>query len=220
VQRLADCTFPAKFYKEGVGALGIVVYSDFLCPWCYNVTVRMRRLEAEFGAQIEIDWRTYLLRPVRKEGRDPDRFRAYTQSWRIPAAEDDAGTFRTWEGAAPPPTHSTPAHIVAKAAAALGPDAGRRMHDRLLVAYFAENLDISATNNLRALWLELELPALAFPDLDDPERVQTVLDEHAEAVALGLTGVPAARLRDNPAFVTGALPYAMYQRWVERHLSN
>ena len=198
--------------------LGIVVYSDFLCPWCYNVTVRMRRLEAEFGGRIEIEWRAYLLRPVHKTGRDLERFRAYTEGWRVPAAEDDAGTFRTWKGNTPPPTHSLPAHIVAKAATALGPAAGRRMHDRLLAAYFAENRDISAAAGLQELWAELALPAAAFPDLDDPARVQTVQGEHAEAIALGLTGVPAARLRDNPAFVTGALPYAMYQRWVERHL--
>jgi predicted DsbA family dithiol-disulfide isomerase len=201
-----------------VSVLGIVVYSDFLCPWCYNVTVRMRRLEAEFGAQIDIEWRTYLLRPLRKAGRNPERFRLYTEGWRVPAAEDDAGTFRAWQGGAPPPTHSVPAHVVAKAAAALGPVAGRKLHDRLLAAYFAENRDISAADELRELWLELDLPAAAFPEIDDPARVQAVLDEHAEAEALGLTGVPAAHLRNNPAFVTGALPYAMYQRWVERHL--
>ena len=45
--------------------LEIVAYSDFLCPWCYNFTVRMRRLEDEFGDRIRIHWHTYLLRPER-----------------------------------------------------------------------------------------------------------------------------------------------------------
>ena len=79
--------------------LGIVVYSDFLCPWCYNVTVRMRRLEAEFAGRIELEWRTYLLRPVKKTGRDAERFRRYTEGWQRPAAEEDAGTFRPWSAA-------------------------------------------------------------------------------------------------------------------------
>lgn len=200
--------------------LGIVVYSDFLCPWCYNVTVRMRRLEAEFAGRIELEWRTYLLRPKKKEGRDAERFRRYTEGWQRPAAEEDAGTFQTWSGAEPPPTHSVPPHIVARAARGISTAAERRIHDRLLLAYFGESRDISSTRVLAGLWEEAGLAASDFPDLDSPEREAEIRTEHAESVELGLTGVPAARLRENPAFVTGALPYAMYRRWVERHLPH
>ena len=200
--------------------LGIVVYSDFLCPWCYNVTVRMRRLEAEFAGRIELEWRTYLLRPVKKTGRDAERFRRYTEGWQRPAAEEDAGTFRPWSGEEPPPTHSVPAHIVARTARELGEEQERRVHDRLLLAYFGESRDISNAEVLAELWAETGLAPDEFPDLEAPELEAEIRAEHAESVELGLTGVPAARLRDNPAFVTGALPYAMYRRWVERHLPS
>ena len=198
--------------------LGIIVYSDFLCPWCYNVTVRMRRLEKEFGDRIDLQWRAYLLRPTHREPRDLERFRSYTQGWRRPGEEEDAGIFQPWTGDSPPPTHSIPAHIAAKAAKELGHEQSRQLHDRLLRAYFAESRDISSAEVLQELWNKLDLPASTFPDIEDPAQQEVVLGEHRDAVELGLTGVPAARLADNPAFVTGALPYAMYQRWVERHL--
>ena len=198
--------------------LEIVAYSDFLCPWCYNFTVRMRRLEDEFGDRIRIHWHTYLLRPEPRGKRDPERFREYTRGWQRPAAEEDAGSFQTWSGQNPPPSHSIPPHIVAKAAEALAPIAARKLHDGLLAAYFTQSRDISSSDVLRELWSGAGLPDDKFPDLADPAAIEMVRKEHADAVALGLTGVPAARLAQNPAFVTGALPYAMYHRWVERHL--
>ena len=198
--------------------LEIIAYSDFLCPWCYNFTVRMRRLEKEFGNQIQIDWRAYLLRPTPRSGQDPDRFRRYTEGWQRPASEEDAGQFQPWAGTDTPPSHSIPPHIVAKAAEATTLPEAKTLHDNLLKAYFTDSRDISSTAVLRQLWDVSGLPLIRFPDLQDPLAIASVAEEHRESLALGLTGVPAARLAQNPAFVTGALPYAMYQRWVKRHL--
>ena len=121
-----------------MSAVRLVAYSDYLCPWCYNASVRLHRLADEDG-ELTIEWRSYLLRPSAGRGRDLERFRAYTESWRRPAAEEDSGEFRTWTGDEGPPSHSIPAHLASKAAAELGEDAFRRFHDRLLRAYFAEN---------------------------------------------------------------------------------
>jgi len=198
--------------------LEIIAYSDFLCPWCFNFSVRMRRLEREFGDQIHIHWRTYLLRPEPRSGRDSERFREYTRGWQRPAAEEDAGQFRTWTGDAPPPSHSIPAHIAAKAAETISSAGAKTLHDNLLSAYFSQSRDISSHEVLSDLWAQAGLPAETFPELNNPALIEAIQSEHAEALALGLTGVPAARLAKNPAFVTGALPYAMYRRWVERHL--
>ena len=148
--------------------LEIVAYSDFLCPWCYNFTVRMRRLEEEFGDRIRIHWHTYLLRPEPRGQRDPERFREYTRGWQRPAAEEDAGSFQTWSGENPPPSHSIPPHIVAKAAEAIEPMQARALHDGLLDAYFSQSRDISNTEVLHELWLGAGLPAEKFPDLADP----------------------------------------------------
>lgn len=195
--------------------LRFVVYSDYLCPWCYNASRRLHRLEAELP-DIEITWKSYLLRPRPAANRDLEQFRRYTESWQRPAADPDAGAFRVWSTDAGPPTHSVPAHLVAKAAAELGRDAFRAVHDRLLVAYFEDNRDISDSDTLRAIWADAGLPEADFARRDDPALLERVLADHAEALEMGANGVPAIRQEGRDAAVTGALPYEAYLRWVQK----
>lgn len=200
--------------------LRFVVYSDYLCPWCYNVDVRLRDLAERHRDDVEFEYRSFLLRPHRKESRNLEKFRRYTESWLRPAADADAGTFRVWQSDEGPPTHSIPPHLVAKAAAAVSPDAFDAMHDRLLRAYFAESQDISREWVLEALWRELGLPAEAFERARGEEFLPQVLAEHEEALEAGATGVPAVRLEGNPAIIVGAHPKELYERWIERSLAR
>lgn len=197
----------------------LVVYSDYLCPWCYNASVRLHAMERELGPRLRLSWKSYLLRPRPSRERDLARFRAYTQSWLRPAAEPDAGTFRVWEGDAGPPSHSVPPHLVAKAAATLGHAAFTRMHEALLHAYFAENRDVSDEATLRAIWGEVGLPPDAFARSEDPALLARTLAEHDDAQELGITGAPAVMVAGREAFVMGAQPVAVYRRWIERLLA-
>jgi predicted DsbA family dithiol-disulfide isomerase len=194
----------------------LVVYSDYLCPWCYLAEHRLERLRAEAGGALELEWRSFLLRPRPEPGRDLLAFVRYTQSWLRPAAEPDAPAFRVWESTEGPPSHSIPAHLAAKAAAALGPEAFANLHGRLLRAYFEESRDISAEGTLRALWAEAGLPEAAFAARGDAGLLERTLAEHDEAVGLGITGVPAVRVAGTDAFVLGAQPLSVYRRWLER----
>jgi predicted DsbA family dithiol-disulfide isomerase len=204
---------------ESAGApapLRFIAYSDYLCPWCYNASVRLHRIEEEYAGAVEVEWRSFLLRPTPDPSRTLEKFRAYTQSWQRPASEPDAGSFQPWQGDGGPPSHSVPAHLVAKAAAHVGREAFRSMHERLLRAYFAENRDISDRDTLRALWKELELPEAGFERAQDPELLAEVIAEHNEAIEHGATGVPAVRLDGADAVITGAQPLEFYRRWIER----
>jgi predicted DsbA family dithiol-disulfide isomerase len=201
-------------------AVRLIAFSDYLCPWCYNGSIRLQRLEQEFEGRVRVEFRAFLLRPAPPaRGRDLERFRAYTRSWERPAAEPDAGSFQTWQGAAGPPSHSLPPQQLAKAAARLGPEAFRRMHERLLRAYFAESRDISDPDTLRALWSEAGLAPEAFAEHEDPEIRRQVLAEHEDALALGVTGVPAVMAEPQRIPIVGALPMETYRRWVERLLA-
>ena len=195
-------------------------WSDYLCPWCWVATQRLERIEQAFRGQIEIEWRTYLLRPRARGRRDPERFRRYTESWLRPAAEPDVSEFRVWASDEPPPTHSVPAHRVAKVAAELGPDAFRAVHRRLMQAYFAENRDISSFEVLRSIWQELGLPDAGFEEANAPGLEARVEKEFLEAQEAGVTGVPAMRRFGNDAIVVGAQPEALYRRWIERSLER
>lgn len=198
----------------------LVVWSDYLCPWCYLGYARVRRLEEEFGDALHVEWRTFLLRPTPSAERTLEKFRAYTQSWLRPAAEPDAPVFRPWATDAGPPSHSVPPHLVAKAAAALGPAAFAAMHARLLRAYFEENRDVTDRATAIALWRELGFPADAFAVADAPATRAAVLAEHHAALEAGVTGVPAMMMVGNDVPTLGAMPYETYRRWIARALAS
>jgi predicted DsbA family dithiol-disulfide isomerase len=204
----------------GARRVHLVVWSDYLCPWCYLGFARMRRLEQEFGDALRIEWRAFLLRPTPSGGRTLEKFRAYTQSWLRPAAEPDAPPFRPWATDAGPPSHSIPAHLVAKAAAALGDDAFAAMHARLLRAYFEENRDITERATQLALWRELGLAENAFAVADAAATHDAVLAEHRQALAFGVTGVPAVMMVGNDVPTLGAMPYETYRRWIARAVES
>lgn len=196
--------------------LRLVAYSDYLCPWCFNATLRLHRLEEVMSGRLAIEWRSFLLRPHPRGGRSLDEFRAYTRSWLRPARDGDGGAFRVWSTDAGPPSHSVPPHLLAKAAAELGPHSFRDVHQRLLTAYFTDNRDITNAATLAAIWAEAGLPAAELARADEPRVRDAVLAEHAQAVELGITGVPAVHVAGQTAFVVGAQPYETYRRWVER----
>lgn len=198
----------------------LIVHSDYLCPWCYNGTVRVQRLSEEFGDRLQVEWRSYLLRPTIDPHRTLEKFKTYTRSWQRPAEDENAGTFRVWSTDVGPPSHSIPPHLVAKAAALVSPEAFHGIHARLLHAYFAENRDITNTDTLRAIWREAALPNDGFDRHNDPALLQRVLDEHTEAADLGITGVPAVRMADRDGFVLGAQPLEVYRRWIRKALGS
>ncbi len=198
----------------------LIAWSDYLCPWCFNAAVRLRRIGEEFAGAVTVEWRSFLLRPHPEPGRSHERFVAYTRSWLRPAADPDAGTFRVWSTAAGPPSHSVPPHLVARAAARLGGDAFARMHEALLHAYFADNRDITDAATLRAIWAEQDLPAGAFAAVEDPELLREVTAQHTEALELDITGVPAVLVAGTDTPLIGAQPLETYRRWVRRLLSE
>ena len=214
----------------GDARLQFIAYSDYLCPWCANGSLRLHRLEDEYEGEISIEWRSYLLRPYpRKPAADAlaaaeqlEKFRHYTTSWERPAADEDAAEFHLWcdDNLEGPPSHSVPAHVVAKAAQRSSAADFRRLHERLMRAYFSENRDISARDTLFELWREVGLGDSLFPEIDDPELTRVVVDEHNDAIARGVTGVPAVRLVGNDSIIVGAQPMQNYRRWAERALSR
>jgi predicted DsbA family dithiol-disulfide isomerase len=198
--------------------LEIIVYSDFLCPWCWNAATRLGAVEAQLGDEIALSWRSYLLRPDPRP-RTPEalaRFRGYTEGWQRVAEDEPRAPFRTWQGDAGPPSHSLPPHQTAKAAESFGPEAARRMRERLFRAYFVESRDISDAETLRALWSEVDLADADFPSTPDPAVTRRILAEHAEAQSYGVTGVPAVRLAHQDFVLVGAQPEAAYLRWFRR----
>jgi predicted DsbA family dithiol-disulfide isomerase len=202
-----------------IPSLRFTVWSDVLCPWCYNAAVTIDRVRDAVANRVslEIVWKSYLLRPV-AEPKSPERFRRYTESWLRPAAQPDAGEFRVWATDEPPPSHSVPPAIATKAAARQ--DAFAKYHHALMHAYFARNLDVTSRSNILLVADDCGLDRERMDrDLDDPGLADLVVAEHNEAVELGISGVPCVVL-DGGFQLPGSQERAVYERVIDRLLAR
>jgi len=181
--------------------------------------VRLEKLAAEFGPSCSIEWKAFLLRPY-PEPRTPEQFRKYTESWMRPAADEDAGRFTVWSTDEAPPSHSVPPAVAAKAAARQGEDAFARYHRGLMENYFHQNRNITDAENLVRIAKEASLDVDAFiTSLQDPSVAREVVDDHNEAVSLGISGVPTV-IVDGKWKLTGAQPLEIYRRVMEMRLAG
>ncbi len=197
-------------------AVRLTVYSDVLCPWCYNGAVRLARIKEEFGDIVEIQWKCFLLRPY-PEPKSFEKFRRYTQTWMRPAEQPDAGEFRVWSTDAPPPSHSVPPNVAVKAAARQR--GFERYHLPLMRAYFYENRDVTDPDTIVAVAEECGLDIDRFlVDLKDESVGREVVADHQEAIERGVTGVPAVVV-DDTFPIPGAQDVAFYRHLVHKRLS-
>jgi predicted DsbA family dithiol-disulfide isomerase len=181
--------------------------------------VRLEKLPGEFGNRCRIEWKSFLLRPY--PSRKPlEEFRKYTESWLRPAAQPDAGSFRVWSTDEPPPSHSVPPAVAAKAAGRQGEEAFGRYHRSLMENYFHRNHDITDAANLLRIATETGLDVPAFVEaLRDPALAREVVDEHNEAISMGISGVPTV-IVDGLWKLAGAQPLEIYRRVVEMRLAG
>ena len=94
------------------------------------------------------------------------------------------------------------------------------MHERLMLAYFTENRDISSFSVLFELWRGEGLSAPDFDVAHLSEIEAEVFRDHAEAREWGANGAPAIRRIDNDAVIVGAHPEELYRRWIDRSLER
>ncbi len=95
---------------------------------------------------------------------------------------------------------------------------GKRMHDRLMDAYWAEARNIGDRDELRALAADVgvEDPDVAW---DDPAYLERVLAYSNQAHQIGVTGVPGFLL-DRRMLVLGAQPRELFAQAFEQLAAN
>ena len=186
--------------------------------------MRVEQLEETFGDQIEVEWKSFLLRPD-NDGGDPakhDAFVEYTNSWMRPAAAEPSLTFSVWATDNAQPTGSIPAQIAQKAMEEFAPEAAAAYHRRLMDAYFAENRTISDAEVLADLAADVDVDPAGFIThvVEHEQRLaRAVIDEHNSAIESGVTAVPTIVL-DDVLPVQGAQDFESYVRWIDRLLSR
>jgi predicted DsbA family dithiol-disulfide isomerase len=173
-------------------ALKLVMFSDFICPFCYIGFETVRKLKPEFD--LEVDWHGFQIHPewpaegmaasAYRPGMDPEARRAI---WRRIEAMAEATGF----------TMKQP-HVLANSRVALEAaefaqqcGVGEAFEERVYRAYFNEGLNIGSQG------VVAELAAEAGMDRNDlnlaiesNRYVERLRDNASDAHTRGVSGVP------------------------------
>lgn len=170
----------------GATDAALIVYSDYVCPFCYLAEVALTPLRRE---GVSIETRPFELRPAPAPLDDPD----------APSLRDE------WERSVLPlarvvgvsgmqqPRFSTRTRKAHEAAAyAREQGAGGAMHRALFDAFFLEQRDIGRVDVLVEIGVALGLDRTALKVALDIDRyTDEVVAQEAEALRLGIRAVPA-----------------------------
>jgi predicted DsbA family dithiol-disulfide isomerase len=203
-------------------AARIVVWSDYVCPFCYLELPVLERLQDESAGRATVDWRAFELRPEPVPTLDPDG--AYLDRvWRqsvYPMARERGLALKL------PPVQ--PRSRKALEAAEHARERGRfgEMHAALFRAFFEHGRDIGDVAVLEDVAAAVGLDRAALrADLDAGRHTAKVSEDQRLAAELGLGGVPALLITpaDGPGralLVSGAQPYEAVREALDRVLSS
>jgi predicted DsbA family dithiol-disulfide isomerase len=203
-------------------ALTLTMFSDFICPFCYIGFETVRRLQPEFG--FDIDWKGFQIHPEwpaegisahqYRPGMDAETRRAI---WaRIVALGEAVGLNIK------PPELLVNSRLALEAAE-FAKEFGKAelFEDRIFRAYFSEGLNIGSHNVLANLAAETGLDRNELIVALESQRYHDRLQQNAMvARERGVDGVPTFFLGDYP--LVGAqseqVMRQILQRYVQRSL--
>lgn len=182
--------------------LTLDVFSDVICPWCYlghrRLAAAIERL-GDDAADIELRWRAFQLDPrADDQPRDlgkaieakygPGSFEAMAK--RLVPLGEEVGITYDFESALRVGTFD--AHRLTQWAQASGSPATDELVDALFLAYFTEGANVADRATLASIAESVGLdPDAASELLASRSFADDVMQDRAEAIESGITGVPA-----------------------------
>jgi predicted DsbA family dithiol-disulfide isomerase len=185
----------------------ILVWSDYVCPFCYLERPVLERVRADLGETIEIDWRSFELRPEPEPTLDPNAeylHRVWNQSVYPMAQERGLHMMKL----PPVQPRSRKAHEAAEYAREMGLlDA---MNHALFKAFFQDGRDLADLEVLVDIGRSVGLDEDGLREaLDSGRHAERVLEDEQLARQIGISGVPALIVTAGAQayLVSGAQPY-------------
>ncbi|MEP0367745.1 MAG: DsbA family oxidoreductase [Cyclobacteriaceae bacterium] len=177
----------------------VEIWSDVLCPFCYIGKRRFEKAVAEYGGEVEVEWKSFLLDPSLKTNpnQSVSEMLAERKGWSLEYARDAnkhvtemaSGEGLDYNMDKAVVANSFDAHRLLHLAKSKG--LGDEAKEALFRAYFTEGKNIAAITTLVAIGKEVGL---------DENEVETMLmgnefnvevnADIKEAQTIGVTGVP------------------------------
>ncbi len=187
-------------------AIRVLVWSDYVCPFCYLERPVLERIQRELGDDVDVDWRAFELRPEPEPTLDPNGeylHRVWNQSV-YPMAQERGMTLRL----PPVQPRSRKAHEAAEFARQAGLlDA---MNRALFRAFFEEGRDIADIEVLVDIGQTIGLDADDLRvALESGRYTQQVVEDQHLARQIGISSVPALVVTAGRQayLISGAQPY-------------
>ncbi|MGF9758490.1 DsbA family oxidoreductase [Microvirga sp. 0TCS3.31] len=198
----------------------ILVWSYYVCPFCYLERPVLERVRAELGGNVEIDWRSFELRPEPEPTLDPNAeylHRVWNQSVYPMARERGLSLMKL----PPVQPRSRKAHQAAEYAREAGLlDA---MNHALFKAFFEDGRDLADLEVLIGIGRSVGLDENGLRDaLESSRYEERVLQDEHLARQIGISGIPALIITAGAQayLVSGAQPYETMKDVIDRALSE
>lgn len=198
--------------------ISVVVYSDYVCPWCYMMHSSLEQVQNE--TPLNIEWRAYELQPEEAsidEAALAEKQKQIDSFWpQVEKVAKEEYGLQLKKGRLGVNTRL--AHTGAKVARELG--RGAEFHRKVFEAHWHDQKDISDPEVLGEIAREVGLDSDEFQKgLGNEELRAEVLGEELGAQQVGIRGVPALVI-DNKYLISGAQPparlIALFKEYRER----
>lgn len=200
----------------------IEIWSDIACPFCYigsrHLELALERLP--FRDEVEIHWRSFQLDPQAEVEQESDTIAMLASKYGMSREQAAANQAQVAERAAEVglemspeggvPTNTLDAHRLLHLADTH--DLQNALKQRLFRAHFTERVNVGHRDVLRALALEVGLPAADVDRvLDSQEFALEVAGDQQQAGNFGVRGVPFFVL-DRKYGLSGAQPVEVFEQ--------
>lgn len=190
--------------------LKIIIYSDYICPFCYVGFYRIKKLKEEFD--FEVEWRSFELHPETPKSGVVIESLPFAKDYlemvmnNVKRLADEVGIKFTFSGKLP---NSRLALYVSEFARKKGKFS--EFHELLFDTYWKEGKDIGDLNLLLDLATSIGLEKKELRDyLESDEPKKTLKNTQLELGNYRITGVPTFIIGNR--VVVGAQPYEVFQK--------
>ena len=195
--------------------LKVIVYSDYICPFCYIGNHRLQKLRHDY--ELKINWRFLEIHPETSELGEPvDALDYPSETWQ--QMLDDLKLLATEEdiplGEISFITNSRDALLLAEAAKQAGKDSFYTLHDRLFSAYFVDGKNIGDRQLLKQIALESGINASIIDDAwNNTDHEQQLTHNYELARQNNIQSVPSFIFADQ--VLTGVVSEAAFRKAAE-----
>ncbi len=194
----------------------VIIYGDYICPFCYIGQKRVDQLEEQFG--IEVEWKGLEIHPETPlEGVDLkslgfDKSRAAAIHSQVQKLSEEAGlklNLRSWI------SNSRLALQIGEFAKEKGKF--KEYHEGVFKAYWQESKDIGHREQLFSVSVQAGLDSRELETYLESGKAAGKLNQHLqEILQYGIDGLPAFIIGNK--MVVGAHPYEVLEKMVKQEL--